>query len=249
MKRIERLIVVVILVLVATLFVGCGKKANAEETSVTNITVAPTSGPAYDLSKVHPYKEAGKGQYVRISIKNGGENIPAANLRGTPWKTDEGIVDSIPVGETFVVEAAYLYGDADRYVGLKSADVSRAIGRPLPGEYVWIYWAYIKSDILTYPWAVNSGNFGSSVYHKGPATITVQHSNLRSEPYTGTDQNVYTELVQVVFHSDVIYVSDNQQFFGFPAESFYGRLCYDDVMQDSDGIVWIYEKNCIIHYD
>lgn len=251
MKQIEKVVVIVVLFsLIAITVVGCGKKAVAEEPSPTvTEAVATPSGPEYDTSKVRPYKEAGEGQYIRVTITDGREGVSKVNLRGTPWKGDEGVIDTIQVGTTFVVEATYLYGDFDKYVGLKSADVSRAIGRSLPGEYVWIMWAYLKTDRLTYPWAVSSGDFGSTIYHQGPSTITVQHSNLRSEPFTGTDENIYCDLVQTVFNSEVVYVSYDQKFFGFPVESFYGRLCYVDVNQDSDGIVWIYEENCVIHFD
>ena len=194
-------------------------------------------------------RNAEAGQYIVIEITDNGENVKKVNVRHDPW-IGQNIGAKLPVGTTFVVDETFVDKTHGSFVGFVSKDLADVDG-DCTADFVWISRQYVRANVHTYPWATDDGDFGYHQHGKyggRPMRVTIADSYVRSQPYTGNNDNRYGRFSQDTFIAHQVYVSDDMQFFGFLVDDLQGLYLGEDITLDADGIVWVYEKNCILAY-
>lgn len=238
------LLTLVVLVLVIAVVKSSAKDDDGKKVPSKNVAnAAPTSVPSYD-NDITIEHDTDEDEYLLVTITRNRENITKVNVRSQPWiDGDDNIVTQLVVGQTFKLKTTYVVEKYGKFVGFKGSDIGCD-----HLEYVWISRQYVDVDEHTEPWAVNSYDFKYHEKYAVPMNLTVGRSNVRSEPYTGNEDSVYGMFVQVTQRVSKVFVSDDQQFFGFYADDFADRGIYKDCVKDPDGLVWIYWENCVLSY-
>lgn len=177
-----------------------------------------------------------------LVIESSYEDIPEAYVRANPWKKAAKI-GAISVGEKFEISCVYTDPDNRGYYGFYGSELG------IGGGIVWIYTLYCDVDDVIEPWAVHTiePEF-SKKYDRSRVTIKSSDgnadANVRSEPWE-SDYSSYGRIrVNATFTADVVYVTSDKQWYGFPSASLYKEI--DNVERDPDEIIWIYAAYCII---
>lgn len=225
--------------------VGSGSASGGEEITVEPIetpTPTPTQAPIEGLERRDPKED----HYLVLKIGSSYEaDVKEVNVRTRPWK-GSGLVTTIAVGETFEISCYYRDPDNSGFIGLNAGELG------VPGSIVWVSKQYCKVSECLYPWAAHTYDY---TYHKkyDQAKVTVRNldgdtdPNVRSEPWESENSAYGRVYSGTVIRVTEVYVSDDQQWYGFPAGAFKDAVSFfDSIRKDPDQIVWIYQKYCVI---
>ena len=213
------------------------------EAPIETPTPTPTSIPIDGLVRRDPKED----HYLVLKITASYEkSVTEVNVRRGP-KKESGLVTTVNVGDTFNISCYYTDPDNSNFIGLNAGEIG------VPGSVVWISKQYCKVSEIIQPWAVNSGDHP---YHQkyGQAKVTIRNlngdtdPNLRSEPWE-SEGSAYGRVASgTVIKVSSVQVSDDQQWYGFPAGAFADEVSfYDAVRKDPDGLVWVYQAYCVIN--
>ena len=213
------------------------------EAPIETPTPTPTSIPIDGLVRRDPKED----HYLVLKITASYEkSVTEVNVRRGP-KKESGLVTTVNVGDTFNISCYYTDPDNSNFIGLNAGEIG------VPGSVVWISKQYCKVSEIIQPWAVNSGDHP---YHQkyGQAKVTIRNldgdtdPNLRSEPWE-SEGSAYGRIASgTVIKVSSVQVSDDQQWYGFPAGAFADEVSfYDAVRKDPDGLVWVYQAYCVIN--
>ena len=213
------------------------------EAPIETPTPTPTSIPIDGLVRRDPKED----HYLVLKITASYEkSVTEVNVRRGP-KKESGLVTTVNVGDTFNISCYYTDPDNSNFIGLNAGESG------VPGQVVWISKQYCKVSEIIQPWAVNSGDHP---YHQkyGQAKVTIRNldgdtdPNLRSEPWE-SEGSAYGRIASgTVIKVSSVQVSDDQQWYGFPAGAFADEVSfYDAVRKDPDGLVWVYQAYCVIN--
>lgn len=178
-----------------------------------------------------------------LRIKSDYENNKTVNVRANPSQKSAQL-GTLNVGDEIQISCSFSDPENKGYTGFLGAELG--FGR----QVVWVYNLYVDLSDIIEPWAVTLPyDYGySQKYGKSRVTIRSKDgnadANVRSIPWEAENSSYGRVLVNTTFVADKVYVSGDQQWFGFPAASLNNEL--DNVLMDPDGIVWIYQAYCTI---
>jgi hypothetical protein len=101
------------------------------------------------------------------------------------------------------------------------------------------------------PWAATLPYDYGYTKKYGKSKITIRSkdgnsdANVRSIPWEDGDSSYGRISVNTTFTAGTVYVSGDQQWYGFPAASLGHEI--NTVLRDPDGIIWIYANYCVIN--
>ncbi len=202
-------------------------------------TPTPTLAPIEGLIRRDPKPD----HKLVLRIKSDYEKNETVRVRSGP-STNSAELGKIAVGDEIVISCSYKDPENKGFTGFQGSDLG--YGR----QIVWISSQYLDLMDVAEPWAaVLPYDYGcSQKYGKSRVTIRSRDgnadANVRSIPWEAENSSYGRVLVNTTFVADTVYVSGDQQWFGFPAASLNNEL--DNVLMDPDGIVWIYQGYCTI---
>ena len=202
-------------------------------------TPTPTVVPVEGLIRRDPKND----HYLVLKIKSDYENNKEVNVRSNPDQKSA-LLGKLKVGDEIHVSCSFSDPERKGYTGFLGSELG--FGRHI----VWVYNLYVDVNDVVEPWAVTLPyDYGySQKYGKSRVTIRSRDgnsdANVRSIPWEEENSSYGRILVNTTFVADKVYVSGDQQWFGFPAASLTEEL--EKVLMDPDGIVWIYQAYCTI---
>ena len=200
-------------------------------------TPTPTLVPVEGLVQIGPKDNHSLKVTFRILYE---KNIDVVNVRRQP---DAGstLLAKIPKDTSFQISCYYKDPTHTGFYGFNASEIGVA------GGIVWVSGQYCHFDNIIDPWAVHTMEFKySKKYGKSRVTLDASMDsskgpNVRSEPWESDGSSYGRAANGTVITAELVYVSEDQQWWGFPAAAFAGTVLYDSIQRDPDGIVWVYQ--------
>ncbi len=203
----------------------------------------PTPTPTYVPVQGLVRRDPKDNHRLVLRIKSDYEDNETVNVRSNPSQKSSK-VDTLKVGDKFDISCSYEDPDHKGYLGFYGSELN------VPGNIVWVYSLYCDVDDVMEPWAATLPyDYGyTKKYGKSKVTIRSKDgnadANVRSIPWEDGDSSYGRISVNTTFTAGTVYVSGDQQWYGFPAVALGHEI--QTVLHDPDGIIWIYANYCII---